>query len=196
MSSMPIEMPRIRAATSLPAALFAAAAAIPAEPAQWARTDDAYHPLSYGQLAARIRRVATGLLAAGVGRGERVVLLMENRPEWAVADYAAMAIGAVTVPLYCSYRPQDMRYVIEDAGARIVIASGGSLLAHVLQAVEACPDVGAVYALEPPDGHALVRPFAELEAADADMAAIEGRPSALDRHRPAPRIGWGRRMPV
>lgn len=179
---MLVDTRNIRAAANLPAALFATAGALASEPAQWLRTDDRYHPITYGRLAERVRRVATGLLAAGVGPGDRVVLLMENRPEWAVADYAAMAIGAVTVPLYCSYRPQDMRYVIEDAGARIVIASGGSLLSHVLEAVESCPDVASVYALEPPRGHALVRPFAELEAHDADAAAIEGRMSGIDRH--------------
>jgi long-chain acyl-CoA synthetase len=178
---VPIDPSRIRAAPHLPAALFTAAAAIPAEPAQWVRSGDAYQPIRYDVLAARVRTVATGLLAAGVEAGERVVVLMENRPEWAVTDYAAMAIGAVTVPLYCSYRPQDMRYVIEDAGARIVITSGGNLLAHVLQAVEACPDVQAVYALEPAGGHARVRPFAELEAAAADMAAIQGRMAHIDR---------------
>ena len=55
---------------------------------------------------------------------------MENIPEWAVADYAILAIGAVTVPLYCSYRPQDMVYVLRDAGAKLAMTTGGKVAAQ------------------------------------------------------------------
>jgi long-chain acyl-CoA synthetase len=161
--------------------MFSVAALKPSHPAQWYRTAETYHPLTYAQLASRTRHVATGLLASGIEVGERVALLMENRPEWAVVDYAVLSIGAVTVPLYCSYRPQDMAYVINDAGARVVVCSGGALLQHLLQAIEDCPQVEAVYVLEPREEHPQVRAFAQLESQGVDVAAIEARLADIDR---------------
>jgi long-chain acyl-CoA synthetase len=168
-------------AQHLPGAMFSMAALNPSHPAQWYRAAEAYHPLSYAQLASRTRHVATGLMVAGVNAGDRVALLMENRPEWAVTDYAVLAIGAVTVPLYCSYRPQDMAYVINDAGARVVVCSGGTLLQHLLKALGDCPQVEAVYVLEPQEAHPQVRAFAELEAQGIEVAAVEARMAAIDR---------------
>ena len=178
---MRIDSQRVSTAQHLPDAMFAAAAANPSHPAQWYRVADAYHPLTYAQLASRTRLVATGLLAAEVGQGDRVALLMENRPEWAVADYAVMAIGAVTVPLYCSYRPRDMAYVINDAQARVLICSGGVLLQHLLKAIESCPQVEVIYALEPQDKHPLLRPFAELEAQGIDVVSLDARLAEISR---------------
>jgi long-chain acyl-CoA synthetase len=176
-----VESQQLRAAQHLPGALFSVAAATPSHPAQWYRTADAYHPLTYAQLASRTRHVATGLMSAGLGAGDRVALLMENRPEWAVVDYAVLAIGGVTVPLYCSYRPQDMAYVLNDADVRMVICSGGILLQHLLKAIEDCPQVEAVYALEPAGDHSRLHPFVELEAHGVDVATLEDRMAAINR---------------
>ena len=136
-------------APSLPALLRAVAEAQPHRPAQWRRGDDGYLPVTYEQFDARIRSLACGLLLAGVKGGDRVVVLMENIPEWAMVDYAIMSVGAVTVPMYCSFRPQDIAYVLKDCGATLAFTSGGSLLNHLLAAADETRGLKKIYALNP-----------------------------------------------
>ncbi len=166
---------------SLPAGLFATAERRPTAPAQWKRTDGAYAPISYRTLSERVRHVASGLLREGFQPGDRIALLMENRPEWAVIDYAILSIGAVTVPLYCTYRASDMAYVLKDSGCVAAFTSGGKLLERLLQAAESCPDVRAIFTLEEAGDGELVRYLSELEAGQVDVAALDARLANLDR---------------
>ncbi len=166
---------------SVPEAFFGTASHNASHPAQWYRKDGNYLPITYRQLELRVRHVAAGLLKAGIKPGDRVAILMENRPEWAVADFAILSIGAVTVPLYCTYRPQDMRYVLEDCDARCVITSGGALLRHLLEATAECPDVRAIYALNPKGDSKLLHSFAELEEAPEANEELDSRSQALTR---------------
>ena len=169
----------IKAAHSLPGAFFACAAINAKRPAQWRRDKQGYIPITYEQLAVRVRRVAHGLMQAGVKPGDRVALLMENIPEWAVVDYAALAVGAVTVPLYCSYRAQDMAYVMKDAGVKVVVSSGGKLLRTLLAAMRSCPDVQSVYALQKGEDDDPTMAFSELEKDEGDDEALDLRIQAL-----------------
>ncbi|MBL4775336.1 MAG: long-chain fatty acid--CoA ligase [Mariprofundus sp.] len=166
---------------SLPAALFRTAEKYASDPAQWYRTDDAYQPVSYAQLSQRIKHFASGLIRAGIKPGDRVALLMDNCPEWAVIDYAILAIGAVTVPLYCSYRPMDMSHVLNDSGAITVITSGDKLLQSLLVALERCPDIAHVYAIENTFYNDHVQPMAELESGEIEEAELARRLAAIDR---------------
>ncbi len=59
-----------------------------------------WETLTYQTVADQVKQVSLGLRAMGVERGDRVALLSENRPEWAIADLATQAAGAVTVPIY------------------------------------------------------------------------------------------------
>ena len=70
------------------------------------------------------RAGAGGVAAAwGIKRGDRVALVSENRWEWPVVDFAVLAIGAVDVPLYETLTPEQMGYMLRDAGVRAVIVS-------------------------------------------------------------------------
>jgi len=171
----------LEAAANLPAVFFDTASQYPDRPAQWYRTDQGYAPVTYKHLRSRIRHVAAGLMRAGVKPGDRVALLMENIPEWAVADYAILSIGAVTVPLYCSYRPQDMAYVLRDAGAKIVITSGGKVACHLLGITDTCPGLEAVYVMEGMEDGDSLHLFSELEVSGADDAELESRLKHVSR---------------
>jgi len=166
----------LEAATNLPAAFFDTARRYPDRPAQWYRTDQGYVPVTYEQLYSRICHVATGLMRIGIKAGDRVALLMENIPEWAVADYAILSIGAVTVPLYCSYRPRDIAYVLRNSGTRLAITSCGKVARHLLGAASSCPELEVIYGMEEMavEGKLLCA-FADLEAGKVDMAGLEGR---------------------
>lgn len=67
--------------------------------------------------------LAKGLIALGVTKGDRVVIFAESRPRWIIADQAIQACGAIGVPLYPSLTLEEMKYMTEDSGSKVVIAS-------------------------------------------------------------------------
>ena len=166
---------------SLPEALFRTHATAATRPAQWQRKGGEYTPITYEQLVSRVRQVACGLIRAHVKPGDRIAILMENRPEWAVVDYAALSVGAVTVPLYCSYRLQDITYVLQNSGATTVFTSGGALLRNLQEAVAECPSIKQIYAIDSCSDAELVTPLSELYDNEADEGELERRLKKIDR---------------
>lgn len=79
--------------------------------------------LTYGDVEDRVARMAAFLTAQGVAAGDRVAILSENRPEWAVLDFAILSLGAVTVPVYPTLPAGQVAEILEDAGARLVFVS-------------------------------------------------------------------------
>jgi len=181
---MTFDTSAIASRTSLPEALYRVEAIHGASPAQWHRVDGEYIPITYAQLVQRIRHVASGLIAAGFKHGDRIAILMENQPDWAVADYAILSIGAVSVPLYCSFRPQDMAYVLNDSGAVAVFTSGGKLLQNLMHAINGDTHVKHVYSVESLDeegGSQLLQPMRELEANQIADEKLSERLGKVDR---------------
>ncbi len=84
----------------------------------------------------RIRAVALGLSALGVRKGDRVALLSENRPDWSVADLAILSLGAVNVPIYTTQAPDQVRFILEDSGARVLFVSGKKVYRHARPGIE------------------------------------------------------------
>jgi len=76
--------------------------------------------------------VARTLASWGIGKGDRVAIISENRPEWAVADFATLLIGAVDVPLYPTLTPETSAHILSDSGARIAFVSTAEQLKKVL----------------------------------------------------------------
>ncbi len=83
----------------------------------------AWKPISSAQLYGRIRALAEALASWGIGKGDRVAILSENRWEWTVSDLATLALGAVDVPLYATNTAEQVGYMLRDSGAKIVIVS-------------------------------------------------------------------------
>src|SRR6478752_10743168 len=83
--------------------------------------DDAgnWHPVTLAAFHTQVRAVAKGLVARGVQPGDRVGIMGDTRYEWAVVDFAALAAGAVTVPIYPSSSPEQVAYILSDAGATL-----------------------------------------------------------------------------
>jgi len=82
--------------------------------------------------------VAYALASWGIGKGDRVAILSENRPEWAIADFAAMALGASTVPIYATLTPEQTLQLLEDSGARVIFVSSHDQLRKVLEIKHRC----------------------------------------------------------
>jgi long-chain acyl-CoA synthetase len=84
-----------------------------------------WSPISSVELYGRVRALADVLRRWGLGKGDRVAILSDNRWEWPVADFATMAIGGVDVPLYPTLTPEQIGYMLRDSGARVAIVSSG-----------------------------------------------------------------------
>ncbi|HYP52465.1 MAG TPA: AMP-binding protein, partial [Pyrinomonadaceae bacterium] len=89
----------------------------------------------------RIRAVALGLSELGIGKGDRVALISENRPDWSVVDLAILSLGAVNVPIYTTQAPEQVRYILADSGARVLFVSGRKIYRHAKKGVEGATNV-------------------------------------------------------
>ncbi len=83
----------------------------------------AYKPISHREVADRVRHAARGLSSLGVRRGDRVAILSENRPEWAIADYACLTAGLTDVPIYPTLPADQIAYILKDSGAVAIFIS-------------------------------------------------------------------------
>jgi long-chain acyl-CoA synthetase len=137
---------------SLPAMFFDQAGRLGDKPFLWAKSEGNYRPMSWAAAARDVRRMALGLRSLGIGRGERVGLVSENRPEWVIADLAIMSAGAITVPAYVTHTVDDHRHVLANSGARAVIVSRPPLSARVLAAANQVSTVHTVIMIEPAAG--------------------------------------------
>ena len=137
--------------------------------------------LTWAQTRERADALAGGLAALGLSRGDTVALLISNRPEFALADLAAMMLGACPFSIYMQYTPEQIAFVVGDAGARILICEQ-ALLPGVLEAREQLPDLEHVIVVDPTTGDAPdgVLSLAEVEGSnpgfdvDASVAQIRG----------------------
>jgi long-chain acyl-CoA synthetase len=96
------------------------------------RLGDEWVPISSEALRKRVVAVSGELQRWGIGKGDRVAILSENRPEWTIADFASLLIGAVTVPIYATLTAEQTAYILRDSGARVVFLSSEAQLQKVL----------------------------------------------------------------
>jgi len=134
---------------NLPAMFFHWAARKADRPFLWVRKDKDWASLTWSETAGRVRRLARGLSALGIQPGDRVALIAENRPEWAIADLAIMAAGAITVPAYTTYTTEDYRHVLANSGAKALILSSNALAPRVLPAADQLSYLETIVSLEP-----------------------------------------------
>jgi len=90
---------------------------------RWQDADGAWKPVTAAEMYGRVRALAAVLAGWGVGKGDRVVLLSENRWEWPVVDFAVLALGAVDVPLYLTLTVEQVGYMLRDSGAKVAVVS-------------------------------------------------------------------------
>ena len=120
----------------------------------WARTTPD-HPailfegsrITYAELEARARRVASALAACGIAPGDRVALFLPNVPEFAIAYYGAQMAGAVPVSINAIFKAAEVQYLVEDSGARLLFTTA-ELAAQVPR--ERCPALQDVVVVDGP----------------------------------------------
>ncbi len=89
----------------------------------WQDEFSQWHPISSDQMYQRVRALATALLRFGAQKGDRIAIISENRWEWAVTDFAALAIGGADVPLYPTLTGEQIAEQVRDADCRIAVVS-------------------------------------------------------------------------
>src|SRR5271155_5685343 len=86
-------------------------------------TDGSWKPISSNELYGRVRALADVFRGWGVVQGDRVAIVSENRWEWAVTDFAALAVGGVDVPRYPTLTAEQIGYMLRDSGAKVAVVS-------------------------------------------------------------------------
>jgi long-chain acyl-CoA synthetase len=95
--------------------------------------------LSTEQFFAKASGLATGLEKLGIKRGERVMLLSDNRPEWHITDLGVVDLGAVDVPIYGTLNPSQIAYQAKDSGAVAAVVESAEQMAKLLEIKDDCP---------------------------------------------------------
>jgi len=99
----------------------------------------------------RIRDLALGLTSIGIEPGDRVVIMSDSRPEWLLADFAILTLGAVTVPIYSTLMPSQVRYMVADSGARVAFVSNIEQLEKLQRVRHELPGLEVVVVFDPAD---------------------------------------------
>src|SRR6476660_1733108 len=99
------------------------------------KLDDVWHKISGPEAIERVKSIALGLSKLGVRAGDRVAIISENRPEWSLVDLAILSLRAVNVPIYTTQAVEQIRFILENSGAKMLCVSGKKLFKHAEEAI-------------------------------------------------------------
>ena len=122
--------------------------AFPTRPCLGHKSGKEYEFLTYEAVAQRARHLAAAWQEMGLTRGERVAILAENAPEWAIADFACQLLGAISVPLFSTLPAVQVQGILRDCGAKFIVVSDQSQWKKVQEIREQLPDCELVFSME------------------------------------------------
>ena len=127
----------------------------------------------------RSRAVGLGLAAIGVEKGDRVALLSENRLEWLYTDMGALGIGACLVPIYTTLTDEEVAYIVDNAGVKVLVVEGPLQVEKALYAADRYPSLGTIVVMDP-DMPSLSNLIAFSELMQSGMDAHRADPAAFE----------------
>jgi long-chain acyl-CoA synthetase len=136
----------------------------------------AWQSISAEVVLTRARRIALGLYSLGVRQGDRVALLSESRVEWVLADQGCVFAGAVSVPVYPTLTPAQVRFIVNDCSARALFVSTQTKFAEVEAVVRECAAIEKVVIFDPD---------ASSAPNTLSLAELEKLGGALETEQPA-----------
>ncbi len=142
--------------------------------AQMHKAGDRWEVISAAEMLRRIAGLWRALAELGVRAGDRVGLFSPNRPEWHIADYAILGVGAMNVPLYFNEAPERIVYILSHSGARVVVTAGAEQARRLLACRERLSAVQHVIVAGAPrelDGDVLRYEPLVVAAGEADVTA-------------------------
>lgn len=134
------------------------------------RLNGEWHSISHRTIKERTRRLALGLQALGVQRGDRVAILSENRPEWAIADWACLTIGVADVPIYTTLPAEQIPFLLNDSGSVAIFVSNSAQAEKIRSVRGEIPGVR----------HVIVFDESARALGDLTLADLEARGMQLD----------------
>src|SRR5688572_18371943 len=141
------------------------------------KVDDVWHKIAGTEAVERIKRIALGLSSLGVKAGDRIAIISENRPEWSLMDLAILSLKAVNVPIYTTQAVEQIRFILENSGAKMLCVSGKKLYKHAEEAIRSVERIEKLV-------------FFDDDAVDGDrrsmsLASIEKQGEAILEQEPA-----------
>jgi long-chain acyl-CoA synthetase len=144
--------------------------------AQMYRTASGWQSISAWEMLRRVAALSKALRDLGVTTGDRVAVFAPNCPEWHIADFAILGIGAVNVPVYFNESPDRLAYILNDSGARVIIMTGSSQAQKIADLRHELPCVERVIAAgSPQDVRGDVLPYEQVISTgqDSENATLE-----------------------
>jgi long-chain acyl-CoA synthetase len=145
----PIELPTAAGGESLPATLVGRAAQHPERVALRYKDFGRWREYTWREYARSVAVTGLGLMSLGVGRGDKVAVIGDNRPEWLFADLGAQGIGAVVVGIYSTSPAAEVEFILEHSGSAVAIVEDEEQLDKVLAVRGRCPALRAIVIMEP-----------------------------------------------
>ena len=155
-------------------------------PFLWAKSDGKWQSVSWSEAARQIAGFAKSLRLMGLEKGDRVMLVSENRPEWCIADLGIMAAGCVTVPTYTTNTERDHQHILNNSAARAIIVSTAKLAKTLIPAAVKSSDAEFIITMEsldaPQRGQLETHRWADMvHGTEADVAATKAAMQAVTR---------------
>jgi len=117
---------------AIPEVFFETAKKHPNKTAFLYKKEGVYFPVTYKEAVNQVKIFASALQKFGADKGDKIAILSENRPEWAISDLAIMLVGAIVVPLHATFSPKAICNILNHSQAKIIIVSNGDFLNKVL----------------------------------------------------------------
>lgn len=136
-------------------------------------------PISSDEMLGRIRDIAGGLYSLGIARGDRVAILSESRPEWTLTDAGCMFAGAIDVPIYPTLTPLQVRYILKDSGARVLVIQNEEKFLQIREILSECPSIEQLVFIEKP-ANQIPKSISLAELESLGRAHEEQQPSLIN----------------
>jgi long-chain acyl-CoA synthetase len=166
---------------SLPDLFEASIARFTANPLFGAKQNDgSWSWLSYGDFGEQVGQARAGLAGLGVGTGDRVAVIADNRVEWAVGAYGTYTLGGAWVPMYEAQQAKEWQYILADSGAKVAIVADDGIRAQLDDLADQLPELDQIVVIDGDAGGSAIT-FAELLArgAEAPVDTVHPDPSSL-----------------
>jgi long-chain acyl-CoA synthetase len=100
------------------------------------KLNEVWENISGEAVIEKIKLIALGLADLGIKAGDRIAIISENRPEWSLTDLAILSLRAVNVPIYTTQAVEQIRYILENSGAKMLFVSGKKIWRHAENAIQ------------------------------------------------------------
>ncbi len=134
------------------------------------RREGRYEPIAHAEVRDRVRRIALGLRELGFTRGDRIAILSENRPEWALVDWACLTLGIADVPIYPTLPAEQVPHILSNSGASAIFVSSDAQAAKI----------ASIRAETPLLRHVVTFGAGKPRGVDLTLLEVEARGTAVD----------------